>query len=205
MSVVTSRVEDMIGTTSKQITGGDTSPLVLEPGEVDSMLEKVATGALPTDDATRIDVLRGLERLKCAVEGAQAAIAVGFDASQRQVAADRGARREKQGHGIGHQIALARRESPQKGHQHLGLAKVLTTEMPHTMRALRGGHITEWRATILARETACLDAEHRREIDEALGRCGPSECDGRPRNGASGRQVGLSSRPRVRCRASSSG
>ncbi len=168
MSVVASRVEDMIGTTAKPSTRGDITPLVLEPAVVDLMLAKVTTSALPTDDVTRIDVLRGLEQLKCAVEGAQAAIAVAFDASQRQVAAERGIRPEKQGDGIGHQIALARRESPQRGSRHLGLAKVLMTEMPHTLSALRSGHITEWRATILARETACLDVEHRREIDEEL-------------------------------------
>ncbi|CAN5270175.1 hypothetical protein BH20ACT5_BH20ACT5_23760 [soil metagenome] len=51
------------------------------------------------------------------------------------------------------QIALARRESPHRGAHHLGLAKVLATEMPDTMAALRAGRITEWRATILARET----------------------------------------------------
>jgi hypothetical protein len=168
MSVASSSVENMIETTEQRGPGGDTTPLVLKPAEVDSMLAKVVTGALPTDDVSRIDVLRGLEQLRCAVEGAQAAITMTFDASQRQVAAERGVRPEKQGEGIGHQIALARRESPQRGREHLGLAKILTTEMPHTMAALRSGHITEWRATILARETACLDVEHRREIDEAL-------------------------------------
>ncbi|MCY7401805.1 MAG: HNH endonuclease [Nocardioides sp.] len=79
-----------------------------------------------------------------------------------------GGRPEKQGVGIAEQVALARRESPHLGRRHVGLAKVLRTEMPHTMAALRAGHITEWRATILARETACLEVEHRREIDEAL-------------------------------------
>lgn len=168
MSVVTSRVEDMIRMTGRQGTGGGTPSLLLDPAQVELMLSQVTTAALPADDVARMDVLRGLEQLKCAVEGAQAAIAVGFDASQRQVANERGAPREKQGDGIGHQIALARRESPQKGSRHLGLAKILKAEMPHTMRALRGGFITEWRATILARETACLDVEHRRQIDKIL-------------------------------------
>ena len=133
MSVASSRVEDMIGTTAKQGTGGDIVSLVLEPAEVDLMLAKVTTAALPTDDVLRIDVLRVLEQLKCAIEGAQAAIAADFDGSQRQLAAERGVRPERHGDGIGHQVALARRESAQRGGQHLGLAKVLTSEMPHTM------------------------------------------------------------------------
>jgi len=56
-------------------------------------------------------------------------------------------------------VALARRESPHKGQQHLDMAKILTTELPHTLAALRCGRITEWRATILVRETACLSRE----------------------------------------------
>ena len=53
-------------------------------------------------------------------------------------------------------MALARRESPSQGGRHLGLAKALVDEMPHTLAALTAGHISEWRATLLVRETACL-------------------------------------------------
>jgi hypothetical protein len=37
--------------------------------------------------------------------------------------------------------------------------------MPHTLAALEGGALSEWRATILVRESACLDAEDRRRLD----------------------------------------
>jgi hypothetical protein len=40
--------------------------------------------------------------------------------------------------------------------------------MPHTMAALRAGLISEWRATLLARETACLTREHRAAVDREL-------------------------------------
>jgi len=66
------------------------------------------------------------------------------------------------------QIALARRESPHKGQQHLGLAKILPTELPHTLAAFTGGHITEWRAMLIGRETGCLSLADRRAVDEAL-------------------------------------
>jgi hypothetical protein len=48
------------------------------------------------------------------------------------------------------------------------LSRVLVDEMPCTRRALRAGHITEWRATILVRETACLSLEDRQEVDRRL-------------------------------------
>ncbi|MGH3361409.1 MAG: DUF222 domain-containing protein [Nocardioides sp.] len=120
------------------------------------------------DDAERIDLIRALEVAKGAAEGAQATVTVDFDTSQRTKAAARGVAPERQGRGIAHQLALARRESPHRGQRHLGLAKVLATEMPHTLAALREGRITEWKATLLARETACLSLEDRRRIDREL-------------------------------------
>lgn len=119
-------------------------------------------------DAERVDLLRALEELTCAAAGAQAVVTVDFDTSQRAQAAARGVPAERQGRGVASQVALARRESSHRGQQDLGLAKVLDAEMPHTQWALRTGTITEWRAKILARETACLSLEDRRTVDRAL-------------------------------------
>ncbi|MBA2531548.1 MAG: DUF222 domain-containing protein [Nocardioidaceae bacterium] len=66
------------------------------------------------------------------------------------------------------QVALARRDSPHRGGQHLRLAVALTGELPHTLAALAAGQISEWRATLIARETACLSVEHRRQVDAEL-------------------------------------
>ncbi len=41
-------------------------------------------------------------------------------------------------------------------------------ELPHTMAALDAGQISEWRATLIARETACLSTEHRGLVDAEL-------------------------------------
>ncbi|MGH3346369.1 MAG: DUF222 domain-containing protein [Nocardioides sp.] len=128
----------------------------------------LAGGTDSLDDADRIDLIRALEILKCAAEGTQAVATADFDASQRAQAAARGVPRERQGRGIAHQVGLARRESPHRGQRHLGLAKVLATEMPCTLAALRGGCITEWSATMLARETACLSRSDRERIDREL-------------------------------------
>ena len=63
-------------------------------------------------------------------------------------------------------VALARRESPHRGQRHLGLARIVQRELPHTWAAWRAGRITEWRATVIARETACLTLEDRLAVDE---------------------------------------
>ena len=73
-------------------------------------------------DAERIDQIRELEVLKCAAEAAQAVLAADFEASQRAHQAAAGVPAARQGRGIAEQVALARRESPHKGRQHLGLA-----------------------------------------------------------------------------------
>ncbi len=119
-------------------------------------------------DAERIDQLRALEQLKSAAAAAQARITVDLDASVRAAHAAAGVPAERQGRGVAAQVALARQESPYKGGRHLGLAKVLVGEMPHTLAALEWGAISEWRATVLARETACLSREHRQLIDTQL-------------------------------------
>jgi hypothetical protein len=50
----------------------------------------------------------------------------------------------------------------------VGLALALRDELPGTAAALTSGRITEWRAMLLARETACLSREDRGEVDRRL-------------------------------------
>lgn len=115
----------------------------------------VVAMTVPGDEAARLAAIRELEELKCVIEARQAQITAELarDRDPRQVAAD---------------VAIARRESPHRGRQHVGLAMVLADELPHTMAAFRQGRITEWRATLIARETACLSLEDRQAIDEEL-------------------------------------
>ncbi|MGH3499020.1 MAG: DUF222 domain-containing protein [Nocardioidaceae bacterium] len=120
------------------------------------------------DDQQRLTLIRQLERLTCAAAGAQLALARDFDTSQRAEQAASGLPTDRHGRGVAAQLAFARRESPHRGQRDLGLSKVLGSEMPRTLAALRGGFITEWSATIMARETACLSLEDRRAVDDAL-------------------------------------
>ncbi|MGJ7442355.1 HNH endonuclease [Aquipuribacter sp. MA13-6] len=120
------------------------------------------------DDADRIDLIRALEVVKAAASAAQACLAADLDASQRQEQAAAGVPAAERGRGVAAQVALARRDSPHRGGRHLGLAKALVHEMPHTLAALQAGRISEWRAAILVRETAVLTADDRAAVDLEL-------------------------------------
>ncbi len=119
-------------------------------------------------DAERIDQLRVLEELKSAAAAAQARAAADLDASVRTRHASLGMAPDQQGRGVASQVALARKDSPARGGRHLGLAKALVHEMPHTLGALTEGRLSEWRATLLVRETACLSREDRGLVDREV-------------------------------------
>lgn len=122
---------------------------------------------VPADDVAMIDELRALEELKCAAEARQAELALVFDASQRGRQSQQRVPAARQGRGVAEQIALARRVSPHQGKRLLALAKRLT-DLPHTRAAFTAGRISERRADIVARETECLTAEHRLEVDRRI-------------------------------------
>ncbi|HET9975138.1 MAG TPA: DUF222 domain-containing protein, partial [Streptosporangiaceae bacterium] len=106
--------------------------------------------------------------LACAAAGLQAEVTAALDVSVRRDEESRGVRQERRGRGVPSEVALARRESPHRGRQHVGLARILVDEMPCTRRALREGRIDEWRAMLLVRETACLSLADRRTVDRRL-------------------------------------
>ena len=115
-----------------------------------------------------VEALRAAEEEKCRLDALQVELTARLDEVVRRRHDAAGVRAEKQGAGVASQVALARRESPNRGARHLGLAKVLVAELPHTLAAMRAGWCTEWRATLMARETACLSLEDRRRVDAEL-------------------------------------
>ncbi|QWZ10299.1 DUF222 domain-containing protein [Nocardioides panacis] len=119
-------------------------------------------------DAERVEQLVVLERLKAAAAAAQARVTVGFEASQRAAQRAAGVPERRVGAGVAAQVGLARRDSPVKGARHLGLARALVSELPHTLAALAAGQTSEWRATLIARETACLSGADRVRVDAEL-------------------------------------
>ena len=120
------------------------------------------------DEATLIDVLATAESTKNALCALQARAAVALDATVRTRHLGQGIPVEKAGAGVHTQVALARSESPHAGHRLVGMAKAVVNEMPHTQHALATGRLSEWRATLLVKETACLSREQRRQVDEQL-------------------------------------
>lgn len=121
-----------------------------------------------SNDAGLIDQITQLERLKSACAAAQATLTLAFVTSRTAGLTSKEIKDERAHRSIAAQIALARHDSPVRGGRHVGLAKALIREMPHTYAALRTGQISEWRATLLVRETACLTAADRQHVDTEL-------------------------------------
>lgn len=119
-------------------------------------------------DAELIDQITQLERMKSACAAAQAELTVAFAAAQTAAQPTDQDRNTSTQRSIAGQIGLARRDSPARGGRHLGFAKILLNEMPNVYTALRAGDISEWRATLIARETACLSVTDRRLVDQEL-------------------------------------
>ncbi len=65
-------------------------------------------------------------------------------------------------------MALAKRCSANRGVRYVGWARILTGDYPQTFEALRRGETTEWRATLVVRETAYLSDEARMQADAEL-------------------------------------
>ncbi|WOP19786.1 HNH endonuclease [Raineyella sp. LH-20] len=130
-----------------------------------------ATDGTAEDVSTRcIEVITALERLKCAAAAAQARVTERFDRTQRRLQQEAGVPADRLGEGVAAQVALARHESPAKGGRFLGASQAWVREMPHTLEALADGRLSEWRATLAVRESACLSVEDRGAVDEEFGR-----------------------------------
>ncbi|MHA7268655.1 HNH endonuclease [Arthrobacter sp. HLT1-20] len=120
--------------------------------------------------AALIDVIAALEEAKNAISAVQAQTQTLFVAKQRLEQARAGIPQQKLGAGIAQQVGLARHESPHRGRQLCELAEVLVREMPCSMKTFSAGQISEYRVSLVARETAFLSLEDRLRVDELI--CG---------------------------------
>ncbi|MFD7077605.1 DUF222 domain-containing protein [Nocardioides sp. NPDC059952] len=137
---------------------------------IDCLLDGPPPGA---SEGELVDWISRLEQIKCTAEAVQAQAAVRLEEGVLERQSEAGVPARKLGEGVASQVALARRVSPEKGAKLLGLAKILINEMPHTFALMKAGLFSQWQATILARETACLSVEDRRVIDHRLCAPGP--------------------------------
>jgi len=134
----------------------------------ESLLSDPTEAADSWDESALVEGIATLERFKAAAAARQARLAVALDTARRADEAAAGLPAARRGRGVAAEVALARRDSPARGGRHLGFARALVNEMPHTLAALETGVLSEWRATIAVRESACLDVEDRRRLDAEL-------------------------------------
>jgi hypothetical protein len=134
-------------------------------GNVFESLFDIDAGA--SEDELRAQV-ETFEQLKSAAAAAQARATALWAAKRRAAEAAAGVPAGRRGRGLASEVALARHDAPVCGGTHLGMAHALVHEMPHTLAALEGGALSEWRATLIVRESACLSVEHRRRLDAEL-------------------------------------
>lgn len=132
------------------------------------MFEELATVDPAADESALIERIAELETAKSAAAAGQARAAAELDALRRATEAAAGVPATRRGRGVAGEVALARRDAPSRGSRHLGFATALVHEMPHTLAALECGALSEWRATLIVRESACLDVEDRRALDAEL-------------------------------------
>ena len=144
---------------------------------IESMFESLTAVDPAADESALIERIAELERVKSAAAAGQARAAAALDSARRAAEAAAGVPAARRARGLANEIALARRDAPARGGRHLGFAKALVHEMPHTLHALESGALSEWRATLIVRESACLEVEDRRALDAEL--CGdPAGLDG---------------------------
>jgi hypothetical protein len=93
-------------------------------------------------EAMLVDEIARLERVKSAAAAGQARATVALAERRRAAEVVVDVPRAKQCRGLASEVALARRDSPARGGRHLGFAKSLVYEMPHTLAALECGALS---------------------------------------------------------------
>ena len=128
--------------------------------------DTASTAAL-TDERDLLDRIRALEDTKARICAEQAELTVRLDQTVRARHEQARIPAARRGRDVAGLVGYARRESPAKGSRLLGLAHALA-EQPHTLAAMNAGVLSEWRAMLISRETACLSREDRASVDAQI-------------------------------------
>ncbi len=120
-------------------------------------------------DAQLINELSAMERLTSGAAAAKARLAAELHARRTTRDAEAGLTAERCVRGVAHEVALARRESPHAGREHLRLGVALVSDLPETLKSLARGDINEYAAQLMVRETTDLSREDRMTVDGTLG------------------------------------
>ena len=141
---------------------------VVPPWHIECMFEALLEIDPDANEATLVAQIGDLETLKSVAAAGQVRATAALAAKRRAAETARGVPAAKRGRGLAGEVALARRDAPARGGRHLGFAMALVHEMPHTLAALASGVLSEWRATLIVRESACLDVDDRARLDAEL-------------------------------------
>lgn len=133
--------------------------------DLTALVARLSDTAVDAPDGGLIDLIGAAEQAKNALAALQARASVALRRLREREAADAGRPIGRVARSVAGEIALARHESPHRAAQLLGVATMLLREMPLTMRAFRTGQISEYRASLVVRETACLTREDRAAVD----------------------------------------
>ncbi|MGO1943677.1 MAG: DUF222 domain-containing protein [Ancrocorticia sp.] len=129
------------------------------------ILRNASTGASEAACISRISVL---EDIKSAAAAAQARETTAFLHHRAVKERAAGVPIKKRGLGVGSEIALARRESPQAGSRAVRMAHTLTTDMPNALAALTDGRLAEFTAQKITSEVTALDPPAIAAIDTRM-------------------------------------
>ena len=121
------------------------------------------------DEAAMVDQLAALEQLKAGTGAAQVRVTDSLVQARTRREAASGIPASKRCQGLAGEIALARRTSPHRASRDMAVARALVHDLPRTLASLTRGDISEWRATLVARETDVLTPSHRAQVDAELG------------------------------------
>src|SRR5258705_13421820 len=131
-------------------------------------LDELAAVDRYADEAALVARIDELERVKSAAAAGQVRAAAALGDRRRADGAAAGVPAAQRGRGVASEVGLARRDSPARGSRYLSVAKALVHDMPHPLAALECGALSEWRATLIVRETAGLSVEDRAVLDAEL-------------------------------------
>lgn len=155
-------------TSTSSTSSASWTGILVEAERLSQLVE--ALGAVPAaaTEAEAVDWISGLERVKAACAAAQALQTQALHTMRCEEEAARGVPASERGRGIAAEVALARRESPSRGSRELGVARALMDDMPCTRDALRRGEISEYKASLMVKETSWLPRQERREVDALM-------------------------------------
>lgn len=167
-AAVADEAESPVSAPSPVPAGAGASGSASAVGVVASVVGLFGEGPVDLPEAVLVDLLDALEAVKSAAGAYQVRAAVALRGRIIERERQAGLAEAELGASAGAQLALARRQAPFHGGRWMGFSRALVEEMPHTLAAFAGGRISEEKAMLMVRETACLAVEDRRTVDEAL-------------------------------------